>query len=135
MFLTASGESSHLWNIAKRVSTSRGIVAAQKPRRPDHYQFQEKREERLGDNIFDGIKSAQGKALELLGKMEEQGDYRSAVLAAAREAREALLSANELLADLRGGDRVGETPSAILGLPKQRMQSSCSFQGRLGSGG
>lgn len=135
MFLTASGESSHLWNIAKRVSTSRGIVAAQKPRRPGHYQFQEKRQERLGDNIFDGIKSAQGKALELLGKMEEQGDYRSTVLAAAREAREALLSANELLADLRGGDRVGETPSAILGLPKQRMQSSCSFQGRLGSGG
>ena len=58
--------------------------------------FQEKREEKLRDNIFDGIKSVQGKALELLGKMEEQGDYRGAVLAA-REAREALLSANELL--------------------------------------
>jgi len=58
---------------------------------------QEKREEKLGDSVFDGIKRLQDKALELLGKMESEGDYRGAVLAS-REARECLLSANELLA-------------------------------------
>ena len=35
--------------------------------------------------------------MDLLGKMEADGDYRGAVLAS-REARECLLSANELLA-------------------------------------
>ena len=58
---------------------------------------QEKREERIGNSVFDEIKQLQEKALSLFGKMEEQGDYRGAVLAA-REARECLLSANELLA-------------------------------------
>ncbi|HKE35576.1 MAG TPA: hypothetical protein VKB66_10245 [Candidatus Acidoferrum sp.] len=58
---------------------------------------EERREEKLGDGIFDGIKQLQDKALDLLGKMEADGDYRGAVLAA-REARECLLSANELLA-------------------------------------
>lgn len=58
---------------------------------------QERREERLADNVFDGIKQLQDKALSLLGKMESDGDYRGAVLAA-REAQECLLSANELLA-------------------------------------
>jgi hypothetical protein len=59
--------------------------------------LQERREVKLEDNIFDGIKHLQGKALELLAKMESDGDYRGAVLAS-REARECLLSANELLA-------------------------------------
>lgn len=58
---------------------------------------QEKREEKLDNSIFDEIKQLQDKALSLFEKMEEQGDYRGAVLAA-REARECLLSANELLA-------------------------------------
>lgn len=58
--------------------------------------MQEKREEKLADNVLDGIKQLQDKALSLFDKMEEQGDYRGAVLAA-REARECILSANELI--------------------------------------
>jgi hypothetical protein len=57
---------------------------------------QQKREEKIGFSVFDGIKALQGKALELLGKMESDGDYRGAVLAA-RGGRESLLAANELL--------------------------------------
>src|SRR5262249_31561608 len=86
-----------LRSISKRVS----ISAAGLLRHKEHVagtivKMQERREEKLGDSIFDGIKRLQDKALGLLGKMEEQGDYRGAVLAS-REARECLLSANELL--------------------------------------
>lgn len=46
---------------------------------------------------MDGIKRLQDRVLGLLDKMESEGDRRGAVLAS-REARECLLSANELLA-------------------------------------
>lgn len=88
-----------LRNIGKRVSISPAALLRHKN---EHAaltitKFQEKREERIGESVFDGIRQLQDKALELLGKMESDGDYRGAVLAA-REARECLLSANELLA-------------------------------------
>jgi len=44
----------------------------------------------------------QRKALELLGKMESEGDYRGAI-GASREARECLVSANELTAKAADG--------------------------------
>jgi DNA transposition AAA+ family ATPase len=43
---------------------------------------QERREEKLGDTIFDEIRRLQGKALELLSKMESEGGYRGAIVAA-----------------------------------------------------
>ena len=63
---------------------------------------QARREENLGDSIFDEIRQLQGKALELLGKMESEGDYRGAIVAA-REVRECLQSQNALLAKAEGG--------------------------------
>ena len=36
---------------------------------------QERREEKLGDTIFDEMKRVLAKAWELLGKMEAEGDY------------------------------------------------------------
>jgi len=63
---------------------------------------QERREENLGDTIFDEIRRLQGKALELLGKMESEGDYRDAIVAA-REVRECLVSLNGLLTKAESG--------------------------------
>src|SRR5215471_3617075 len=63
---------------------------------------QERREEKLGDSTFDAIMQLQRKALELLGKMESEGDYRGAI-GASREARECLVSANELTAKAADG--------------------------------
>ncbi|HKW35862.1 MAG TPA: hypothetical protein VJN92_22845 [Candidatus Acidoferrum sp.] len=80
---------------------------------------QEKREEKLGNTLFDGIKQLQDKALDLLGKMEEQGDYRGAVLAA-REARECLLSANELLARAGSGPNGAQIDVRVTFIGAQR---------------
>jgi len=63
---------------------------------------QERRKEKLGDTIFDDIRRLQGKALELLGKMESEGDYRGAIVAA-REVRECLVSLNGLLTKAESG--------------------------------
>jgi hypothetical protein len=63
---------------------------------------QERREEKLGDTVYDEIWRLQSKALELLSKMESEGDYRGAIVAA-REARECLLCANELMEKAKGG--------------------------------
>lgn len=98
-----------LRDIARRVSISKDGLARHK----DHVatavvKAEERREEKLGDSIFDQIKGLQAKALELLSKMESDGDYRGAIVAA-REARESLLSANELLAKAQGGG-----PSKVL---------------------
>ena len=87
-----------LRSIAKRVSISpAGLLRHKTHVSRAIVKMQERREEKLGDSIFDGIKQLHAKALELLGQMESDGDYRGAVLAA-REARECMLSANELLA-------------------------------------
>lgn len=82
----------------REIARRYGISSSSLDRHKSHIaqaivRVQEKRDEKLGDSVFDGIKGLQGKALELLGKMEEQGDLRGAVLAA-REARECLLSAS-----------------------------------------
>ena len=87
-----------LRDIARRVSISKDALLRHK----SHVALaitkaQERREEKLGDSVFDGIKRLQDRVLGLLDKMESEGDHRGAVLAS-REARECLLSANELLA-------------------------------------
>src|SRR5215472_13148681 len=86
-----------LRNIAKRVSISpAGLLPHKSHVAGTIAKAQERREEKLGDSIFDEIRRLQRKALDLLGKMESEGDYRGAIVAA-REARECLLSLNELL--------------------------------------
>jgi hypothetical protein len=65
-----------LRNIAKRVSISPAALF----RHRSHVagtiaKAQERREEKLGDTIFDEIRRLQGKAFELLGKMESEGEY------------------------------------------------------------
>ena len=59
--------------------------------------FEEKREEKLGNNLHDEMRSILAKARELSGKMEAEGDTRGAVVAL-REMRECLESLEEMLA-------------------------------------
>lgn len=85
----------------RRIASRASISEASLRRHKTHVSHaivkaQVKREEKLGDSLFDGIKQLHAKAIELLGKMEADGDYRGAVLAS-REARECMLSANQLL--------------------------------------
>ena len=97
----ATGEP--LRNIAKRVSISpAGLLRHKSHVAGTIVKAQERRQENLGDSIFDDIRRLQGKALELLGKMESEGDYRGAIVAA-REVRECLVSLNGLLTKAEGG--------------------------------
>lgn len=87
-----------LRHIAKRVSISpAGLLRDKNHVAGAIAKAQERREGKLGDSIFDEIRRLQRKALELLGKMESEGDYRGAIVAA-REAREYLESQSALLA-------------------------------------
>jgi len=96
-----AGES--LRNIAERVSISYPALFRHKSHVVGTIaKAQERREEKLGDSIFDEMRRLQRKALELLGKMESEGDYRGAIVAA-REARECLISLNGLLEKAEGG--------------------------------
>jgi hypothetical protein len=74
---------------------------------------QERREEKLGDTTFDEIRRLKGKALELLGKMESEGDYRGAIVAA-REVRERLVSLNGLLTKAESGSGATSSASKLL---------------------
>ena len=95
-----------LRNIAKRVSISpAGLVRHKSHVAGALVKAQERREEKLGDTIFDEIRRLQGKALELLGKMESEGDHRGAIVAL-REARECLLCANGLVEKAEGGSGI-----------------------------
>jgi len=79
-----------LRNIAKRVSISYPALFRHKSHVAGTIaKAQERREEKLGDGIFDEIRRLQCKALELLGKMESERNYRGAIVAA-REVRECL---------------------------------------------
>lgn len=66
---------------------------------------EERREVKAGDSVLDGITALQEKALDLLGKMETAGDFRGAIVAA-KEARECLLAANELVARAGGSAEI-----------------------------
>ena len=92
-----------LRNIAKRVSISPAALLRHKSHVAGTIaKAQERREENLGDTIFDEIRRLQGKALELLGKMESEVDYRGAIVAA-REVRECAVSLNGLLTKAESG--------------------------------
>jgi len=92
-----------LRNIAKRVSISYPALFRHKSHVAGAIvKAQERREEKLGDSIFDEIRRLQGKALELLAKLESQGDYRGAIVAAL-EVRECLQSLNSLVTRAEGG--------------------------------
>jgi hypothetical protein len=91
-----------LRNIAKRVSISpAGLLRHKSHVAGTIAKAQERREEKLGDAIFDEMKRVLAKAWELLGKMELAGDYRGAIVAA-REVRECLESLNGLVTKAEG---------------------------------
>jgi hypothetical protein len=95
-----SGEA--LRSIAKRVS----ISAAGLLRHKDHVagaivKAGERREEKLGDNLLDGMKAIHTKGWELLAKMESDGDSRGAVVAL-REVRECWQSLGAMLEKAQG---------------------------------
>lgn len=75
---------------------------------------EERREVKAGDSVLDGITALQEKALDLLGKMETAGDFRGAIVAA-KEARECLLAANELVARAGGSSEIVVTVRHIVG--------------------
>src|SRR5215472_19334841 len=92
----ATGEP--LRNIAKRVSLSpAGLLRHKEHVAGAIVKMQERREEKLGDSILEQMQRVQGKAWELLGKMEAEGDHRGSVVAL-REVRECMESLDDMLA-------------------------------------
>ena len=92
-----------LRSIAKRVSISAAGLLRHKPHVAGAIvKAQERREEKLGDNILDGIRQLQVRGLGILDKMESEGDHRGSILAI-REMRECLLSIDGLLAKAQDG--------------------------------
>jgi hypothetical protein len=92
-----------LRNIAKRASISYAALFRHK----DHVaatiaKAQERREEKLGDTIFDEMRRVLAKAWELSGKAESEGDHRGAIVSL-REVRECPVSLNGLLTKAEGG--------------------------------
>jgi hypothetical protein len=91
-----------LRTIAKRVSLSPAALFRHK----DHVataivKAGEKREERHGDSLLDGMKAIHTKGWELLAKMESDGDSRGAVVAL-REVRECWQSLGAMLEKAQG---------------------------------
>ena len=86
-----------LRNISKRVSISpAGLLRHKCDVAGTIAKAQERREEKLGDSIYEEMRRVLAKLWELLGKMESEGDHRGAVVAA-REVRECLQSLNNLV--------------------------------------
>ena len=91
----ATGES--LRNIAKRVSISPAALLRHKSHVAGTIvKAQERRDEQLGDSIYEEMRRVLAKLWQLLAKAESEGDTRGAVVAA-REVRECLVSLNGLL--------------------------------------
>jgi hypothetical protein len=96
-----AGES--LRNIAKRVSISpAGLLRHKSHVAGAIVKAQERREEKLGDTIFDEMRRVLAKAWELSGKAESEGDHRGAIVGL-REVRECLESLNRLVEKAEGG--------------------------------
>ena len=86
-----------LRNIAKRVSISAAALFRHKSHAAQAIvKASERREEQLGDNLYDEMRRVQHKAWELLGKAEADGDVRGAIVAL-REARECVGTLDDLL--------------------------------------
>jgi hypothetical protein len=89
-------------SIAKRVSISAAGLLRHKPHVSQSIvKAEEKREERLGDNLIEGMIRIQRKLWEILAKMEANGDHRGEVVAL-REVRETMESQNKLLEKAQG---------------------------------
>ena len=92
-----------LRNIAKRVSISpAGLLRHKSHVAGAIAKAQERREEKLGDTIFDEMRRVLAKAWELSGKAESEGDHRGAIVGL-REVRECLVSLNGLLTKAESG--------------------------------
>jgi len=92
-----------LRNIAKRVSISpAGLLRHKSHVATTIVKAQERRDEKLGDSIFDEMRRVLAKAWELSGKAESEGDHRGAIVGL-REVRECLQSLNGLLTKAEGG--------------------------------
>jgi hypothetical protein len=85
----------------RRISAQVSISASALARHKSHVaqsivKANERREERLGDSLFDEMRRMNGKAWELLGKAESEGDYRGAIVGL-REARECIEAQEKML--------------------------------------
>jgi len=97
----ATGESFR--NISERF----GISLASLSRHKGHVagtiaKAQERRDEKLGDSIFDEMRRVLAKLWELSGKAESEGDHRGAIVSL-REVRECLQSLISLVTKAEGG--------------------------------
>ena len=63
----------------------------------------EHREEHLGDSLLDQMRKIQGKAWELLGRCEQEGDTRASIVAL-KEVRECLQSLGDMLSAVSASD-------------------------------
>jgi hypothetical protein len=92
-----------LRNIAKRVSISpAGLLRHKAHVAGTIARAQERREEKLGDSIFDEMRRVLAKLWELSGKAESEGDHRGAIVGL-RAVRECLESLNNLVTKAEGG--------------------------------
>ena len=97
----ATGEP--LRNIAKRVSISYPALFRHKSHVAGTIaKAQERREEKLGDSIYEEMRRVLAKLWELSGKAESEGDHRGAIVGL-REVRECLQSLNSLITKAEGG--------------------------------
>ena len=97
----ATGEP--LRNIAKRVSISpAGLLRHKSHVARAIAKTQERREEKLGDSIFDEMRRVLAKLWELSDKAESEGDHRGAIVGL-RAVRECLESLNNLVTKAEGG--------------------------------
>jgi len=113
-----------LRNIAKRVSISpAGLLRHKSHVAGAIVKAQERREEKLGDSIFDEMRRVLAKAWELSGKAESEGDYRGAIVGL-REVRECLVSLNGLLTKAESGSGGIVVHIECMGEPAQSLQRS-----------
>jgi len=92
-----------LRNIAKRVSISpAGLLRHKSHVAGTLARAQERREEKLGDSIYEEMRRVLAKLWELSGKAESEGDHRGAIVGL-REVRECLQSLNSLITKAEGG--------------------------------
>src|SRR5215469_13692974 len=108
-----------LRNIAKRVSISpAGLLRHKSHVAGTLIKAQERREEDLGDSIYEEMRRVLAKAWELLA--EAEGDHRGAIVAL-REVRECLESLNGLLTTAEGGSGEINISVVCIGADKENL--------------
>ena len=119
-------QGSRLWRAVTKHSETCWISPAGLLRHKSHVagaiaKAQERREEKLGDTIFDEMRRVLAKAWELLGKAESVDDYRG-VIVALREVRECLESLNSLVMRAEGGSGSINVVINCIGEPVQLQE-------------